>query len=116
MLRRQKPGARVDAGYLSLRDAERTRTLRESGIDLEALPLADGVAGVAAQLGVPAWELAAGAGEDYELCVCLDRDGRDAAQSTVPLTFIGSVQAGPPVAAFSAGGRSIDVRGFHHRL
>jgi thiamine-monophosphate kinase len=86
-------------------------------IDLEELPLADGVADVAEQLGVPAWELAAGAGEDYELCVCLDRDGRDAAaQSAVALTFIGSVRAGPPEALLHAGGVSIDVRGFHHRL
>jgi thiamine-monophosphate kinase len=85
-------------------------------IDLEALPLADGVADVAAQLGVPAWELAAGAGEDYELCVCLDRAGREAAQSAVGLTCIGSVQAGPPEALLHADGTRIDVRGFHHRL
>jgi thiamine monophosphate kinase len=39
-------------------------------VDLEALPLADGVEEVAAQLAVPAWQLAAAGGEDYELCVC----------------------------------------------
>ena len=43
-VRQREPGARVDAGYLSLRDAEHTRTLRESGIDPDALPLAHGVA------------------------------------------------------------------------
>lgn len=43
MLRQRQPGARVDAGYLSLRDADRTRTLRESGIDPDTLPLAAGV-------------------------------------------------------------------------
>ena len=43
MLRQREPGARVDAGYVSLRDADRTRTLRESGIDPDALPLAEGV-------------------------------------------------------------------------
>jgi thiamine-monophosphate kinase len=85
-------------------------------IDLDALPLAAGVAGVAAQLGVPAWELAAGAGEDYELCVCFDRDGCAAAESAAPLTWIGSVQAGPAEAVFSASGVRIDVCGFHHRL
>jgi RecB family exonuclease len=42
-VRQREPGARVDAGYLSLRDAERTKTLRESGIDPDALPLAQGV-------------------------------------------------------------------------
>jgi thiamine-monophosphate kinase len=40
-------------------------------IDLDALPLGEGVAEVAAALGVAPWTLAAGAGEDYELCVCV---------------------------------------------
>jgi thiamine-monophosphate kinase len=39
-------------------------------VDLEALPIAEGVADVAADLGVPAWQLAAAGGEDYELCAC----------------------------------------------
>jgi RecB family exonuclease len=43
MLRQREPGARVDAGYVSLRDADRTRTLRQSGIDPDALPLEQGV-------------------------------------------------------------------------
>jgi ATP-dependent helicase/nuclease subunit B len=43
MLRQQAPGARVDAAYLSLRDAQRTRSLRGNGIDPEALPLAQAV-------------------------------------------------------------------------
>lgn len=43
MVRRREPGARVDAGYLSLRDARLTRTLRESGVDPDSLPLADAV-------------------------------------------------------------------------
>ena len=43
MLRRREPGARVDAAYFSLRDAQRTRSLRASGIDLEALPVAQAV-------------------------------------------------------------------------
>jgi RecB family exonuclease len=43
MVRRREPGARVDAAYLSLRDARLTRTLRESGIDPDSLPLADAV-------------------------------------------------------------------------
>jgi len=43
MMRRREPGARVDAAFLSLRDARLTRTLRESGIDPDSLPLADAV-------------------------------------------------------------------------
>ncbi|MEA2156112.1 MAG: thiamine-monophosphate kinase [Solirubrobacteraceae bacterium] len=82
-------------------------------IDLEALPLAEGVAGVAQQLGVPSWELAAAAGEDYELCVCA---GREAVDAAVPLTWIGTVEDGPPQVVMSAGGAPQTLRGFHHRL
>jgi thiamine-monophosphate kinase len=85
-------------------------------IDLEALPLADGVADVARQLGVPAWQLAAGAGEDYELCVCVDRAGRPAADAAAPLTWIGTVGDGPPEVVLTAAGVPQPVRGFQHRL
>jgi thiamine-monophosphate kinase len=85
-------------------------------IDLDALPLADGVADVARQLGVPAWELAAGAGEDYELCVCVARADRSAAESAAPLTWIGVVADGPAEVVLSAAGVAQTVRGFHHRL
>ena len=85
-------------------------------IDLDALPLADGVAGVARQLGVPAWELAAAAGEDYELCVCVGRADRSATESAASLTWIGTVSDGPPEVVLSAGGVRQTVRGFHHRL
>ena len=43
MLRQHEPSARVDAVYLSLKDARRTKTLRENGVDLDALPLAGAV-------------------------------------------------------------------------
>jgi RecB family exonuclease len=39
-LLRQRGAGRVDAGYVSLKDARRTKTLRESGIDVDALPVA----------------------------------------------------------------------------
>jgi thiamine-monophosphate kinase len=85
-------------------------------IDLDALPLADGVADVARQLGVPAWELAAAAGEDYELCVCVGRADRPAIESVAPLTWIGSVGDGPPDVVLRAGAVRQTVRGYHHRL
>jgi thiamine-monophosphate kinase len=84
-------------------------------VDLDALPLAASVADVAQQLGVPAWELGAAAGEDYELLVCVGRDGRAAAESAARLTWIGHVADGPPDVVLSAGGVRKDVRGFHHR-
>ena len=43
LLRQREPSARVDAAYLSLRDAQLTRTLRENGVDPDALPLAQGI-------------------------------------------------------------------------
>lgn len=85
-------------------------------IDLDALPLDDGVAAVAGQLGVPAWQLGAAAGEDYELLVCFADDDRYAADSAVPLTWIGSVAEGPPDVALKSAGVAQSVRGFQHRL
>jgi len=57
-------------------------------IDLAALPVADGVAEVAQQLGVDPHEFAATAGEDYELCVCLPPSAR---ADVDELTVIGRV-------------------------
>ncbi|HET9752604.1 MAG TPA: PD-(D/E)XK nuclease family protein, partial [Myxococcales bacterium] len=42
-LLRQRGAARVDAAYFSLKDAERTRTLRDGRIDPDALPLSEKV-------------------------------------------------------------------------
>jgi thiamine-monophosphate kinase len=80
-------------------------------IDLEALPLAPGVAAVAGQLGVDPWELAATGGEDFELCACLP-PGVDA-----PLTTrVGTVVEGEPRVAFRAAGTERELRGFEHHL
>ena len=85
-------------------------------IDLDALPLAEGVADVARQLGVPPWELAAGAGEDYELCVCAAPDAQSDIEAKIELTWIGEVLAGPPQVMLLAGGVARTARGFQHRL
>jgi thiamine-monophosphate kinase len=81
-------------------------------IDLEAVPLAPGVADVAAQLGVEAWELAATGGDDFELCACL----AGAMPSHPPTTRVGVVAAGDPDVRFSAGGAERALRGYEHRL
>jgi thiamine-monophosphate kinase len=39
-------------------------------VDLDTLPIADGVAAVAEQIGVEPWQLAVSGGEDYELGAC----------------------------------------------
>ena len=78
-------------------------------VALEALPVADGVAGVAAQLGVPPWQLAAAGGEDYELCACGPAD-------LPSLRAFGRVVAGPPglVLRDRTGPRSI--AGYQHSV
>ncbi len=85
-------------------------------IDLDALPLADGVADVARQLDRPAWELGAAAGEDYELLVCIAPGDRDRAASATPLTWIGEVRAGPPEVVLLSAGVARAASGFQHRL
>lgn len=64
---------------------------------LDQVPIAPGVAGVAAALGATADEYAATGGDDYELIVTLPEVGVDAARSalTVPLTVVGRVVTGP---------------------
>jgi len=90
-------------------------------IDLEALPLARGVAQVADALGVPGWELGAAAGEDYELCACVPEAVTARAEREVDLTWVGRTVGA------DAGAETGDVRlsdrhgrhaleGFSHRL
>jgi thiamine-monophosphate kinase len=87
-------------------------------IDLDALPLAPGVAHVAAQLGLAPAALAATGGEDYELCVCVAPADRAAAERAVPaLTWVGRVRPAPPVGARLAGAAGeLAPGGYEHRL
>ena len=47
---------------------------------------------------MPAWQIAAGAGEDYELCVCIDPADRERAESALAevggagITWVGRVE------------------------
>jgi thiamine-monophosphate kinase len=74
-------------------------------VDLAALPLDEGVAEVATELGIPPWQLAAGAGEDYELCVCVAAEDRERAEHAlagaggVGVTWIGRAIGVPARAA-----------------
>jgi thiamine-monophosphate kinase len=100
--------------------ASDARRLAEAGgvrlrLDATALPLAPGVADAAAALGVPAAELAATGGEDYELCACVPPAARSAAESA-GLHWIGVVSAGPVgVEWLGAPPGAESWRGYEHR-
>jgi thiamine-monophosphate kinase len=102
-------GLASDAGHIARSSGA---TLR---IDLDALPIADGVSAVAEQLGIPAWKLAVAAGEDYELCACIGAAQQPDAESAMRLTWIGEVIDGPPDAELYSAGVAQSVHGFHHR-
>jgi thiamine-monophosphate kinase len=98
-------GLATDARHIA------TRSAVVLEIDLEALPLAPGVAGVAGQLGLEPWEPAATGGEDFELCACLP-PGVHAPGTTQ----VGVVAAGGPDVRFSAGGAARRLSGYEHRV
>jgi len=89
-------------------------------VDADALPLAAGVAAVAAAADRDPLELAAAGGEDYELLAALPPAAVGPAQETLaalgtPLTAIGKVEAadGRPRAELRRrGGEAVPIRGF----
>ncbi len=110
-------GLAADAAHVGRASGARLR------IALERLPLADGVLDVCAALGSNPHELAASAGEDYELCLCAPPERRADVESALAglgdgdtrVTWIGEVHAGAPGVQLVAGdGREVRLHGFEH--
>jgi len=109
-------GIAADAAHVASASAARLR------VELVRLPLARGVSEVCAQIGLAAPELAATAGEDYELCFCAPAHSRAQVESAVAacgevaVTWIGEVVAGPPgLSLLRERGDEARLRGFEHR-
>jgi thiamine-monophosphate kinase len=107
-------GLATDAGHLGRAGGCELR------ITLESLPIAPGVAEVAAELSLPAWELAAAGGEDYELCFCAPPSSRESIEAElagdIRLSWVGEVAAGEPgVRLLGERGDAVRIEGFEHR-
>ena len=89
-------------------------------IDLEELPTDEHTQATAERLGVPVWQAAATAGEDYELCVCVPRKRAERVNQAcqrvgTKLTWVGHVSEGEPGVVLRHEGRKQALTGFEHR-
>jgi thiamine-monophosphate kinase len=110
-------GLATDAAHIGHRSEKCLR------VELAELPLADGVAEVAAELGVAPWRLAATGGEDYELCFTAAAKDRAAVEDAVralgevDVAWVGEVVDGPPGVSLSdERGEAVALEGFEHRV
>jgi thiamine-monophosphate kinase len=106
-------GLGADAEQIAAASGVRAR------IELDRLPVQDGVVEVAAAAGLDPLELAASRGEDYELLVALPRERVDDATAAVAragtvLAVIGEVSRGAGVELRGGGGDLRPARGFDH--
>jgi thiamine-monophosphate kinase len=92
-------GLAADAAHIARRS--RCRVV----IDLENVPVAEGVREIAERFGRDVWELTCGFGEDYELLAAVSEPGRFRA--------LGRCEAGLGV-EFRLGGKAVALSGWEH--
>jgi thiamine-monophosphate kinase len=97
--------------------AEESRVLIE--VELERVPLDEGVEEVARLTGHTAQELAVTAGEDYELLVTANSADRDRVEQAAlaagaPVSWIGEVRPGEGVSLRGESGDPLSLEGWDH--
>jgi thiamine-monophosphate kinase len=91
-------------------------------IELERLPIDERTVETAAAMGVPEWQAAATAGEDFELCVCVPRKRMERANNAFKqlsgrdLTWVGRVVESPSGLVLRHMGERQDLQGYEHQL
>ena len=103
-------GVATDPGHIAARSRVHAR------VELERLPLAEGVREVARSTGRDPAELAASAGDDYELLFTAPATARPRVERALgaDVTWLGQIDAGNGVALLGPDGAPVELRGYEH--